>query len=1277
MTENGEPNEPNNEYRPISDEWEREEDATPIPSDQIDTPPTGLPIPDVPPIDPDDIKIGDEIERDTPSATPIPPIDPVQETPASLPEQVQEWIDENDQSITPEQPTLTVTLDDLFEPDDPAASSTPPLPPRPIMTDQSLSDSADEQPTADLDDEATPSLPMEPIKPQEQSTTPKRDLPPAPPPIFTPAPTQRDDQATVVNPRSAFAGEGDTERAREVEEIRRKRREQRELRRQGEGETQVTVEREFTVEPTRVGRRQVDAPEVSQPTIVAPPVREQALPKRAERVVIPAQPAKQKRRRSPFGCLLRTLLTSFFLLLFAIALGIFGLFVGYIVIANDLPSVTEIESKTSQFETIFIYDADGNELYSVASPTAGNRTYVRFDQIDQDLINATIATEDSRFYENFGFDPIAIARAVSEVILSGAFTRGDLTAAGGASTITQQLVRATLLDSDERGQTTVRRKIREIILAAELNRTLTRELGEIEGRNKILELYLNEIYYGNRAYGIEAAAQTYFKKSASDLTLAEASLLAGLPQAPALWDPVTAPEFAEGRQKEVLELTTANGYITREQAQTALNERLAYTIEAPVANIRYPHFTLGVLQQLENTFGSDVIYNSGFRVYTTLRPSVQQLAEQVLAEQRGNIDLWGANNASMVVLDPVSAEIQALVGSLDYRNEAISGQVNMARAPRQPGSTIKPFVYLAAMERGMTPATLFWDVPSAFPDGTNPPYEPKNYDNQFHGPMLLRKALANSYNIPAVKALEFVGVCNFVVRAQLWGLGLEDLGCNEVNAPRNFGLALALGGGEISPLQMASAYAMVANGGQQVEPISIRQILNKNNEVVFTTQGGDTSEVEITVGGVTSDLAFLLTHILSDNGARFDEFGADNLLSIPGFKVAAKTGTSGTNEFDVRDAWTIGYAPNLVTAVWVGNTDNKPLAEGASGYRVASPIWNAFMTRYLPTLPALDFVPPTTVTTFEVCADSGVQPNPNCATRTTEVFSKGQPPLSAENHFLRTVNIDPWTLQIANDLCNESGLIQLSNFDLLVSGSNPEVQSRYRQEVVDWLQGNGRWWADRYGVKLPLGGQTAQTNQACQPGVQRPASLIQQPVSGETVQPPFVQIGGIATAPNFAGYQLEYGFGENPTQWFPIGEFSPQPQPGGLLGILDTNQLDAGGLITLRLTVFGADNPYTSDFVDRARKENRVTINLLLPTPTPEPTDVPTAVPSPTPTNIPLPTDTPITDEPTAVPTVEPTPIVAVETPTPLPTEAPVNTPGPTATSDLVAPATREPTPEP
>jgi membrane peptidoglycan carboxypeptidase len=385
-----------------------------------------------------------------------------------------------------------------------------------------------------------------------------------------------------------------------------------------------------------------------------------------------------------------------------------------------LPDVAELESRVSNFETALIFDREGNQLFSLSDPDMGSRTYVTLDQISPHLINATIATEDSRFYSNPGFDPIGIARAITQAALEREIV-------SGASTITQQLVRASLLDEEERTQVTFRRKVREIILAEELTRKV--------GKDKVLELYLNEIFYGNYAYGIEAASRTYFGKAALDLELHEASLLAGLPQAPALWDPYTAPELALGRQSQVLGLMArkATSPPPKRSRRWLSPRRSVRNLRPPERRIEHPHFVFTMLQQLEELLGAQSLYAGGLRVYTTLDPAAQQIAVAAVSEHRDLIRSSGANNAALVAIHPETGEVLALVGSLDYRDEEIRGQVNMALAPRQPGSSIKPLVYAAAMAEGWTPATLIWDVETSSRMARTRPTCPRTSTTSFTG----------------------------------------------------------------------------------------------------------------------------------------------------------------------------------------------------------------------------------------------------------------------------------------------------------------------------------------------------------------------------------------------------------------------------------------------------------------------------------------------------------------------------------------------------------------
>lgn len=1071
------------------------------------------------------------------------------------------------------------------------------------------------------DDQATPTGPPIP------TNLPRKRSKPLPPisqdETLTSRPPERDEEATQVQPRVAFPRKEEAARRREEGPRRRPRRPPP----PDEAPTEM-----YRRPPA--SRRQRSAERPQRAARVAMPERE-ARPEPA--------PAKRQRR----GCLGRAILIGLLLLLVGVAMGGAAAVVGYTAIASGLPNPEELEEMASSFETAVIYDRQGNQLYSLADPDTGNRIYVELDEMSQHLIDATVATEDARFWTNPGFDPIGIGRAIVQAAQEREFV-------SGASTITQQLVRAVLLGEEERTERTFRRKVREIILAAELSRTREKE--------EILELYLNEIFYGNFSYGVEAASRQYFDKSASELTLAEASFLAGLPQAPARYDPYTQPEVALGRQRVVLERMTAEGYITAEEAQAAI-ERSAPVIrnlEPPRRNIRHPHFVFTVLQQLENELGAQSIYAGGLQIYTTLDPDTQALAEEVVAAHRDTIRAAGANNAAFVAVQPETGEVLALVGSADYRDESINGQVNMALAPRQPGSAIKPFVYASAMGRGWTPSTLLWDVETAFSDGPErPPYVPKNYDDEFHGPLRLRPALGNSYNVPAVKGLEYVGVCNFIYDLQRMGIFLEEEGCppqeqaQPGDRPAKYGLALALGGGEISPLQVTAAYATLANGGQYIPPTTIVRIENGQGEVQYEYAPPEAAPPP--ERAVHPAHAFLLNHILSDNEARRPEFNPNNNLVVPGHRVAAKTGTSGTDRFDVRDGWTVGYTPRIAAAVWVGNTDPSPVGEGMSGYRMASPLWNDFMTAYLSGREAVAFTPPAgaDVVQLEVCAASGTRAGPRCERQITEFFRADQLPPDHEAHFVQQTPIDLWTGLVANEFCSER-VHQASFANLLVSGREG-VQEREVTNARQWIEETaaGRAWANALGIALPL---RLPPDEACDEETPRPEAAISAPGAGSEIIGE-VPIEGRATAPGFAGYVVDFGLSHDPGGWAPVEERRRDGVEGGLLATWDTASVSFEGPVTIRLTVFGRDNPFTEE-VDPVTAEARVPLILQQPTPTP----------TPTPTQTPTPTETP-------TPTLTPTPTeTSAPTDTPTPSATPTEAPAATATSMPTPRLTPDPT---
>ena len=658
------------------------------------------------------------------------------------------------------------------------------------------------------------------------------------------------------------------------------------------------------------------------------------------------------------------------LVLAAVALLILGaIAVTYVRIASILPPPDELVDRANTFKTTTIYDREGHVIYEVFPADAGRRILVPLADISPHLINATLAVEDPNFYRHPGVDPVGIARAIYYIL------RQDATQPGGSS-IVQQLVKLTYLSSER----TLERKLKEAVLAIEINRRYPKDT--------ILEIYLNHIFYGNLAYGIETAARTYFGKPASDLTLAEASLLAGIPQRPGDYDPYTHWEAVRNRQADVLRLMVEHGFITPGEATRAwmafADKAPEEVLAQPKADFRYPHFVLMVRQELEATYGPEVVTKGGLRVYTTLDPRLQEAAEQAVRE--GIRDLAKrkarAGNAALVALDPDTGEVLALVGSADYNNEAIDGQVNMAVVPRQTGSVIKPLDYLATFEMPedyWTPATIILDEPTEFPDGPGrPPYVPRNYDGKFHGPVSVRSALANSYNIPAVKALQHAGIPALKDLAQR--LGISTL------TREDYGLSLALGSGEVSLLEMTNAYAAFANGGQRLEPHLILRVETQDGDLL-----ADASQ-PYQVRAIEPAHAFLITSILSDREARRPAFGrAARWLELPDRPVAAKTGT--TN--DVRDGWTIGYTPQLVAGVWVGNTDNTPM-KGVSGVSSAAPIWRAFMMAAHEGLPVQEFQRPSDVVQLAICEETGQLATPDCEKTRLEYFKSDQLPPGPE-----------------------------------------------------------------------------------------------------------------------------------------------------------------------------------------------------------------------------------------------------------------------------------------
>lgn len=654
----------------------------------------------------------------------------------------------------------------------------------------------------------------------------------------------------------------------------------------------------------------------------------------------------------------------------------------------DLPPIDDLAAGLHT-PSIRITDRHGRLLYEVIGEEEGRHTVVALDDVPQNCINATIATEDSNFYQNPGVDLRAIIRAIWINL------RGGEVIAGG-STITQQVARNTLLDPHERAERTLQRKLRESILAYRLARHYSKQ--------EILSLYLNQTYYGNLAYGIDAAARSYFGKPIGELDLAECALLAGLPQAPALYDPLTDPEAARDRQATVLRLMVENEYVTQDQADAARREPLAFAAER--YPIEAPHFVAAVYAQLEAGLPPEVFYAGGLTVRTTLDLDWQHTAERLARYHLGILNRPEPNNpprnatdAALVAMDPHTGQVFAMLGSPDYFNVDISGAVNMALAPRQPGSALKPFTYAAAFDPSqpdpMTAATMLLDVRTSFVTHDGYSYTPVNYDRQEHGPVLAREALASSYNIPAVIVLKTIG---FDTLYELLG----DLGITTLRNPDAYDLALTLGGGEIRLLEMTAAYAALANGGQRVTPVLVLDVTDAQGKVIYQQDSGLGERV------FDERVAWLLSDILSDNMARAPTFTTHSILQI-GRPAAVKTGTTG----DFRDNWTLGYTPDLVVGVWVGNADNSPMVE-ISGVSGAGPIWHQFMRTVLRGKPELSFTRPPDLAQVEICSLSGLLPTPDCPFTRLEWFIPGTEPTEYDTFYKRVV-VDAATGLLATD----------------------------------------------------------------------------------------------------------------------------------------------------------------------------------------------------------------------------------------------------------------------
>lgn len=627
----------------------------------------------------------------------------------------------------------------------------------------------------------------------------------------------------------------------------------------------------------------------------------------------------------------------------------------YFIILKDLPSPAKLASAEAPQSTQ-ILDRNGELLFNIYSDR--NSTFIPLSQIPKHMQEATLSIEDKSFYYHGAIDLKGITRALYSIVFKKELQ--------GGSTLTQQLVKNSLLTPER----TILRKIKEVILSYATE--------AVYSKDQIFEMYLNQVPYGGTSWGVEAASKTYFDKSAKDLTLSEAAFLAGLPEAPSLYSPYgSRPDLAKQRQSLVLSEMVEEGYITADEQKKALEEPLKFK---KLANpIKAPHFVLYVKELLVERYGQRTVEEGGLKVLTSLDLKIQEMAEATVAAEVSKLRGFRVSNGAALVTNPKTGEILAMVGSKDYFDKDIDGNVNITIADtRQPGSSIKPINYAVGLMKGYTAATPFVDSKICFPNQGGQNYCPVNYDGKFHGVVSMRNALGSSINIPAVKMLKLNGLDAMISTSSAMGI-------TTFKDPSRYGLALTLGGGEVKMVDMTTAFGVFANNGYRVDLAPILKVTDPRGRILeeYKPPKSPIYGKKVLPEGV----AFIISDILADNGARTLAFGENSLLRIPGKTVPVKTGT--TNDF--RDNWTIGYTPSYVVSVWVGNNDNTPMSGLVSGVTGAAPIWNGIMRQLLVNKPDERFARPSSIVAKQVCIGSGLLPGGGCQTR-LEYFIAGTEP---------------------------------------------------------------------------------------------------------------------------------------------------------------------------------------------------------------------------------------------------------------------------------------------
>jgi membrane peptidoglycan carboxypeptidase len=910
----------------------------------------------------------------------------------------------------------------------------------------------------------------------------------------------------------------------------------------------------------------------------------------------PEKPEKEGKRPSkkPHGCL-RLLLILAQLGLIALLLLFAAGVAGYLYLSNQLSdAIAQVTgySGSGAGGVPRFYDRNGELLFEMTTPE--KRRWLTYNEIPRTVIDATIAAEDKTFWSNPG---VNVAATVAALVYN---YRRQGERPVGASTITQQLVRHIAFSYEERVAVSYERKLREMFLSIILTQQRSKEA--------IIQMYLNEIYYGNLAYGIEAAAQTYFGKPAIELNLAEATFLAGLPQSPYELNPYTNFAGAKARQEYIVAQMSDEGlidYIAAEVAKGAplrLEPLLTANEQAASAVLEAPHFIIHVQNELARRYGADALIRGGWQVTTSLDLAMQQLAEQTVREQVANLAAaHDVSNGSVVILKPGGGEILAMVGSLNYFDPAIAGQVNVATSPRQPGSAIKPITYVAAMQKGWTTGDVLWDVPIKLPVGDGEMMTPVNYDRRYRGPILFRDALANSYNIPPIQLLRDVGLPAFISTART--MGVESLR----EETGYYGLALTLGGGEVTLLELTHAFATLANGGERPRLTGILRITDSRGNVIYDVARERTPPLK----AIDPRIAYVISDILDDDDARRPAMGVVNPLELP-FPAAVKTGTT----TDFRDGWAIGYTPGVVVGVWLGNADGRPMRD-LPGLRGAAPVWNQIMQRIYADegmmgsllvngrQPAPAFTQPAGLELRQVCLPQGTG-GTSCTASRNDWFLVGAPlrgipaiqyPTNASQ------NPGAWTLLTQPLAAADAQRVTLTTLPdgtepprptdcVIVTSRTPEgmaprlylpVPPHYPDEVYArlWAQGTGFRMAPSTvcpsgSVNLAGGGAAEPTVDGLRGGsgalLGVPASgnyYIMAPSAGSRVSG-LVVVHGTAVVDQGQSFLVEIGAGSSPEGWTAIHEPQSRSVSNGMLAQLQADAFPPGEY-TLRLTVRGGE----------------------------------------------------------------------------------------------------------